>query len=94
MTDEARTQLEGELTEFYFKMVLAGGGFLLAAFLMGIRISHRVAGPMYHFKRVFQEIKAGKKDLRIRLRPDDEFQDVAKSFNELMDEVQGPPKSL
>jgi methyl-accepting chemotaxis protein len=90
MTDEAKTQLYSELKQ----LVIALGGlsvlFLVVISIMGIMMSHRTAGPMYHFKRVFEEIKSGNRKQRVRLRPKDEFQDVAKSFNEMMDHLQNP----
>ncbi|MGR9073998.1 MAG: hypothetical protein ACU833_13125 [Gammaproteobacteria bacterium] len=54
----------------------------------GLFITHRAAGSVYHFKRVFQEIRSGNKGERIRLREKDEFKDVADEFNQLMDELQ------
>jgi len=90
MTDEAKTQLYSELKQ----LVIALGGlsvlFLVVISIMGIMMSHRTAGPMYHFKRVFEEIKSGNRKQRVRLRTKDEFQDVAKSFNEMMDHLQNP----
>jgi HAMP domain-containing protein len=50
-------------------------------------ITHRAAGPVYHMNRVINEIRAGNTQARVQLRKKDEFQDLAKSFNELMDEL-------
>jgi HAMP domain-containing protein len=63
---------------------------MLVMALMGVLLSHRTAGPLYHFKRVFDEIRSGNPKQRVRLRPKDEFQDVAKSFNDMMDSLQNP----
>jgi methyl-accepting chemotaxis protein len=90
MTDEAKTQLYAELRQ----LTLSLGGlsilFMVIISVMGILLSHRTAGPMYHFKRVFDEIRSGNRKQRVRLRPKDEFQDVAKSFNDMMDSLQNP----
>lgn len=88
MTDDAKNQLYAELRE----IVLKAGGisliFLVCCTFFGLLLSHRTAGPMFHFKRVFGEIKSGKLDRRIRLRPKDDFRDVAEAFNEMMDTLQ------
>lgn len=52
-----------------------------------IAVTHRAAGAVYHMKRVMEEIRAGNTRQRVRLRPKDEFQDVAQSFNRMMDEL-------
>jgi methyl-accepting chemotaxis protein len=85
MTDEAKAQLYSELNSIILKLSAASFVFLSVVSYFGIVMSHRTAGPMFHFKRVFGQIKDGKTDARIRLRPKDDFQDVATSFNEMMD---------
>jgi HAMP domain-containing protein len=85
MTDEAKEQMYREL----WQLSLALGGtsllFILVVGALGLFLSHRTAGPLYHFKRVFDEIRAGKTRQRVRLRPSDEFHEVAESFNQMMD---------
>jgi HAMP domain-containing protein len=51
-------------------------------------VTHRAAGSVYHMKRVIDEIKSGNTRERVHLREKDEFQDLARSFNAMMDEVQ------
>ena len=88
MDDASKTQLYHELNEILIKLGLVSFVFMLLAALLGIKLSHATAGPLYHFKRVFNEIKNGKTDARVRLRPGDDFKDVAEAFNEMMDSVQ------
>lgn len=57
---------------------------LMATFLMGVYVSHRVAGPIYNFIRVIKRASQGDSSVRLNLRDDDEFHDVAMSFNDLM----------
>jgi methyl-accepting chemotaxis protein len=87
MDDATKAQMYSELKHLI--LVLGGSsiGFLALASVLGLVVSHRTAGPLYHFKRVFGEIKSGKLDTRVRLRPGDDFQDVAGSFNEMMDAI-------
>lgn len=87
MDDSTKAQLYSELRRI---VTLLGGFsavFILAVAAIGMFVSHRTAGPLYHFKRVFNDIKAGKRDARIRLRPGDDFRDVADSFNQMMDSL-------
>ena len=88
MTDEAKTQLYSELSHIIWLVLLVSIIFLIAVSIVGLVTSHRTAGPLFHFKRVFSEIKKGKYGDRICLRPGDEFHDVAKVFNEMMDNVE------
>ncbi|MGK5082045.1 methyl-accepting chemotaxis protein [Bdellovibrionota bacterium FG-1] len=85
MEDEAKAQLYRELHQI---LVLLGGFscvFLVLVSIFGLVLSHRTAGPMFHFKRVFRDIRAGKHEARIHLRPKDDFGDVASECNEMID---------
>ena len=91
MTDEAKSQMYTELHHLIMALSLTSLSFLVIVSLLGIVLSHRTAGPLYHFKRVFDEVKKGKVQQRVRLRPGDEFQDVAKSFNDMMESLKINP---
>jgi methyl-accepting chemotaxis protein len=88
MDDAAKAQLYHELNVILYKLGGVSLVFMLLAAILGIKVSHATAGPLYHFKRVFNEIKSGKTDSRVRLRPGDDFKDVAQAFNDMMDSVQ------
>jgi methyl-accepting chemotaxis protein len=92
MDDAAKAQLYRELNEIIIKLGIFGLVFVLITAFIGIKMSHRTAGPMYHFKRIFGDIKNGKMEARVRLRPDDDFKDVANAFNEMMDTVSSAKK--
>jgi HAMP domain-containing protein len=85
MTDEAKAQMYLELRHLMVALASSSLLFILVMGALGLVLSHRTAGPLYHFKRVFDEIRAGRTRQRIHLRPGDEFHDVAKSFNQMMD---------
>ncbi|MGK5087392.1 methyl-accepting chemotaxis protein [Bdellovibrionota bacterium FG-2] len=85
MTAEAKALLYRELHEILLKLGAGSFIFLLAVVGMGIILSHRTAGPMFHFKRIFSSIEQGDMSARVRLRPKDDFQDVAQKFNAMMD---------
>jgi methyl-accepting chemotaxis protein len=85
MTDEAKTQMYSELRHLILALGATSFLFILVVGILGLFLSHKTAGPMYHFKRVFEEIRSGKTQQRVRLRPGDEFREVAESFNQMMD---------
>lgn len=87
MNDEAKVQLYTELNDMVLK---CGGITVVYLFLIGILaivISHRAAGPLYHFKATFSRVASGDRSARIRLRPSDDFQDVAIEFNKMMEKL-------
>jgi methyl-accepting chemotaxis protein len=88
MTDEAKMQLYKELKQIIMYLVLGNLLFLIIVSILGLVFSHRTVGPMYHFKRVFREIQNGNLKSRVRLRPKDDFKDVALAFNEMMDSIE------
>jgi len=88
MEDEVKVQLYRELHQVLIWLGSFSLIFLLVASLFGLILSHRSAGPMYHFKKVFGEILAGQHQSRIHLRPKDDFADVAKLCNEMIDHLQ------
>ena len=88
MEDDAKAQLYRELHHILLWMGVFSICFILVVSLLGVVLSHRTAGPMFHFKRVFQDIQKGKLDTRIRLRPKDDFLDVADECNKMIDYLQ------
>ncbi len=80
-----------ELRRFTETALIVSATFLAVLVLWALIITHRSAGPVYHFKRVFDAIAEGRREERIRLRPHDEFQDVAAAFNRMMDGLGAPP---
>ena len=59
---------------------------LIAAW--AVVMTHRAAGAIYHIKRVVDEVRSGNTQARVHLRPKDEFQDLAASLNQMIDELQ------
>lgn len=53
--------------------------------ILGIRISHKIAGPIYRMEKDLDEIAKGNLSLRIRLRRGDEFVDLAEKINKVLD---------
>ena len=89
MSDEAKAQLYRELHGIILRISLISLGFLAAVCSLGVLVSHRTAGPLFHFERIFKQIKGGDLKARIHLRPKDDFKGTATAFNEMMDQVLG-----
>lgn len=89
MDDAAKMQLYLELNEIMIKLGIASAAFLFLMAFLALVVSHRTVGALYHFKRVFDEVREGRMGARIHLRPRDDFQEVAQSFNEMMEKI-GP----
>ncbi len=85
MTDDAKALLYDELNQIITKLALISFTFVMVITLVGIVISHRAAGAVYHFKKIFQKVAEGDVTARIQLRPNDDFQEAAKEFNRMME---------
>ncbi|TAK43042.1 MAG: HAMP domain-containing protein [Betaproteobacteria bacterium] len=77
-----------DLFTFLVSMSLVNLLIIAVIAIWALFITHRAAGSVYHMKRVIDEIKSGHATERVHLREKDEFQDLARSFNELMDALQ------
>ncbi len=88
MTAAVRQQLYRELGQIITYLSLASLSFIVLTALAAVVASHRAVGPLYHFKQVFDDVRKGKFKTRIRLRPGDDFQDVAESFNLMLDRLE------
>ena len=51
---------------------------------LGIRVSHRICGPIYNIKKNLDAVRNGERPGPIRLRKGDAFQDLAESLNEVL----------
>jgi len=88
MNEEAKSLLYSELQKMAIGITIGSLVFVTLVSLLGVVVTHRTAGPLFQFKKVFNDIRSGKRGARVKLRPGDEFQDVAVAFNEMMDKIQ------
>jgi len=85
MQDVVKEQLKVELQAIIFKMIFAGIGFLVLVSLLGVVISHRIAGPVYRMRKLISEIvDDGVDHEKITLRPGDELWPLADDISRLM----------
>ena len=88
LPEDLKEQRYADLLVFGTSLSVATLAATFAVAIWALFATHRAAGSVYHLKRVIDEIRAGNADARVRLREKDEFQDVARAFNELMDQLQ------
>lgn len=63
------------------------GEFIVIAFIAGyisMRLSHRIAGPLYRIENIIQNIIDGKLT-EIKIRKNDELQDLVEKLNKLVE---------
>lgn len=87
--------LQPELAQRYIEsrqsllnvLFLIEGAFLGLAFLIGIFISHRIAGPMYKMQNYLKNYRTGEIDYPLNFRDGDNFQEVADELNHTIDHL-------
>jgi methyl-accepting chemotaxis protein len=72
-------------------LAMAIAAFANVAFIgyMTIFFTHRVAGPMFALTRQMRIIEEGSFDARLRIRDDDEFRNIMRGFNAMVDSLKG-----
>lgn len=85
LTSEAYDELKRELALIAVYLSIVGVVFILLVTAIGIVFSHRAAGPLYNIQAVSKRIQSGEPNARIRLRPSDDFQEVANHLNAAFD---------
>lgn len=88
MTDEAKNLLYQELNQIIIYLSCTSLLFLSIVTFVGLLFSHRVAGPLRKFETTYKRIEDGDLTHRMYLREKDEFKDVAKKFNRMMDAIE------
>jgi len=60
---------------------------VLAIIIISVFLSHRIAGPIFHFQRTIKEMMKGQPVPEIHLRKHDRFKDFAEDLNGLIEYV-------
>jgi methyl-accepting chemotaxis protein len=60
----------------------------VTAVFMVIQLSHKVAGPLYRFEALFEQVSKGDLSVRAKLRTDDQLIEMAEKFNQMMDSLE------
>jgi len=61
--------------------------FAVGIVALGKMTAHRIAGPYLRMKRTFEAVRDGDETLRLKFRDYDHLDEVAQSFNEMLDAV-------
>lgn len=54
---------------------------------LGLFVSHRMAGPIYRLEKCAEQIETGDLSLNVRIRPHDEFQELAAAMDRMVGSV-------
>ena len=76
-----------------FAMGIACTGNVIFIGLLGVHMTHRIAGPMYSLTKSFHEIERGRWFCRARIRKSDDLMYVVRNFNAMMDAISLQAKS-
>jgi len=68
-----------------FGGVIAGLVSIIAASIIVLLMTHRLAGPMYRFEKHAQRVGSGDLYTGLNIRKKDQFQNLATSFNKMTD---------
>lgn len=72
------------VVHFLYKIAI----YILFVVLVAAVLSHKMAGPIYRFEQTCKAIAQGDFSQRVRLRDGDQFTDLQKEFNAMMDRVE------
>lgn len=92
LPESVQNQLLSDLHGVLIRVGFFAAIFIILTMMLGLFMSHKTAGPLYQLARVIIEIRGGKRDARIRFRPDDDYKELGLLFNQMMDEISGSPK--
>lgn len=84
---DQQTQAARMLLSLHKSIWPALGVVILVLSGLNIFITHKIAGPVYRFRKVFAEISRGNLDITVRLRKHDEFKDLAEGLNVVVGEL-------
>ena len=59
----------------------------LATIALTLSTSHKIAGPLYRFKKVIQSLETGDFSSDFRIRSQDQLQDLSEAFNSMIKKI-------
>lgn len=85
---EEQTKAARMLLSLHKSVWPALGIVILSLGALSIFITHKIAGPVYRFKKVLGEILAGNLNVSLQLRKRDDLKDLAEDLNMVIKELQ------
>jgi len=88
--DHALYQLiENQMGSLLLSVSIVTGLFCLVVFIIANFLSHRIVGPLFAIKRSLNALGRGNfREARVKLRKEDEFEDVAEMINHTVDQLE------
>lgn len=83
---EVEGALSSQLPRLVWLLLIAACAVVLVP---GIALSHRVAGPMYRLADSMRRVRDGQLDFRVRLRRHDHLEELATTFNAMVEGLEG-----
>lgn len=83
MDPDVGTHITNAITGALVLVLLVATAVAMGAILIGVKLSHRVYGPMIPFRRHIDELKAGNYASRINLRKNDDLVEMRDALNDL-----------
>ena len=74
------------LSSFSITFVIISIAFAICMFIVGLRLSHKTAGPLYAFEKYLKDLSTGTKR-EFKLRVGDEFQELEEISSHIMSEL-------
>ena len=85
---EIVTAMQSALTSAVYVSLLLTAMVTFLSVLVGIRLSHRIYGPMVAINRHLSELAGGDYKRRVTLRKDDDFLEIQDSLNALAEALE------
>lgn len=79
-----RDQMDDILKRVNRRLMLQGLVLVILIGFGSIYLTHKIAGPLFHFRKSMDSVKKGELTTRVYLRKHDEAMSVANTFNEMM----------
>jgi len=84
---EEQTKAARMLLNLHTSVWPALGVVILIMSALSIFFTHKIAGPVYRFKKDLAEVSAGNLDITIKLREKDDLKDLAQDLNLMIKEL-------
>lgn len=84
---EEQTRAARMLLNLHASVWPALGVVILIMSALSIFVTHKIAGPVYRFKKDLAEVSAGNLDITIKLREKDDLKDLAEDLNAMIKEL-------
>lgn len=91
---EEQTKAARMLLALHKSIWPALGAVILIMSTASIFITHKIAGPVYRFKKALAEIARGNLEVSVKLREKDDLKDLAEDLNMVIDELRGFVQTL